>query len=103
MCWTVENDDGPFCIFGVAPYLPETGAPWLLATDTLRQYARGLIKETRAHVQLMHNEFPMLINFVDQRNRDSIGYLRAVGFSVNKLIPAFGHEQRPFYRFTKVA
>lgn len=101
-CWTVEDESGPFVIFGVAPYLPDVGSPWLLATDTLRRYARSLIRETRAHVLKMHNEYSMLVNFVDQRNTDSISYLKACGFTVDKLIPAFGHEQRPFHRFFKV-
>jgi hypothetical protein len=104
LCWTAEGDGGvPFAILGVAPYVDEdVGAPWLLATDDIVKYRRQFFTDGPRLVTEMQAAHPLLINYVDARHTDSIRWLRWCGFTVEKLIPAFGFERRPFYRFTKV-
>lgn len=102
--WTAEDTAGPFAIFGVAPALPDTGSPWLLGADRLvTEHRAFFLKQSRPYVARMLELYPLLLNYVDARHTDSLVYLRRVGFTIAKLIPEWGFERRPFYRFTKVA
>lgn len=103
IAWTAEDHEGPFVMFGVAPYMDDVGSPWLLGADRLvTQYLRAFLRESKHYIKVMHTHYPMLVNYVDARQLDSLKYLRRAGFSIDKFLPTFGHERRPFYRFSKV-
>ena len=102
LAWTAEDEDGPWGIFGIAPWYLDVGCPWFLGSDGVRKHRRFFLEQTRVYVAEMHRLYPMLVNVVDARNRDSLVYLRRAGFTIDKLIPHYGVEQRPFYRFSKV-
>lgn len=102
-CWTIcAPDHTPFAMFGVAPLAPGAGAPWMLATDEFARHTLFILRNTRRYLEAMHEEFPVLTNFVDWRNRDSLTYLRAVGFEFTAFDPEFGVARVPFIQFTRV-
>jgi hypothetical protein len=88
------------CIFGVAPVsiLSDVAAPWLLATPLLGVHRRTLIAVARAYVAQMLGEYPVLTNYVDDRNAPSIRFLRWLGFSIGEP-ERFGVAGRLFRRF----
>lgn len=103
--WTMLTERGePYAIFGVAPWfaMPDTGAPWLLATDTFRRYPRFILANTKRYVAEMHRDYPILMNYVDARNTDSLRWLMWSGFQFTGVVPEYGVERRPFLRFSKV-
>lgn len=103
LCWTICTREGdPFAMFGVAPLGGNLGAPWMLATDDFRRNALFVVRNTRRYLDAMHERHPLLLNYVDCRNADSIRYLRAVGFKFTAFEPEYGHERRPFLQFTRV-
>ena len=103
--WTAVDSKGkPFAMFGVTPWaiMPDTGAPWLLATDDWNKHTRYVLANTKPYVHQMQQLFPVLINYVDVRNVDSLRWLMWAGFKFTACEPHFGIERRPFLRFSKV-
>ena len=81
MAWTAEIDGEPEIMFGVAPMslLGHNGSAWLLATPELVKIARFFVVKSRIYVRRMLEVFPVVINFVDQRNAVSLRWLRWLG------------------------
>jgi hypothetical protein len=100
--WTFEVGGVPCAVFGVAPFLPDMGAPWLLASTEFRAHARRLLAEAPRFLDRMHRQYPLLCNFVDARNLPAIRFLRHVGFTLAPARP-YGYAGLPFHRFTRVA
>jgi hypothetical protein len=103
VCWTVCDSEGvPFAMFGATPISGTFGSPWLLATDDFRANIKFVLRHTPAYIQAMHRLFPVLVNYVDCRNADSIRYLRSVGFVFTAFEPEHGLARVPFLQFTRV-
>ena len=103
VAWTLCSRFGdPVMMFGAAPLsLDGYGAPWALATDDFKRNVRFILENTPRYIRKMHSEFPVLVNFEDVRNADSIRYLRWAGFTFTAYDPEFGKERRPFLQFTR--
>lgn len=104
--WTICDPAGePFAMFGAAPFPgldPHYGCPWMLATDAFAEHAMFVLRRTRPYVAIMHRMFPVLVNYVDCRNADSMRYLRWSGFRFTAFDPEFGVERRPFLQFMSI-
>lgn len=89
------------CLFGVtgSTVLSDTAAPWMLGTDELPKHAMAFLRVSRSWTRLIKEEYSMLENFVDMRNRLAVRWLRWLGFTVEEARP-FGPGQLPFHRFT---
>lgn len=98
MCWTAEGER-PVFIIGCAPVAPGVGSPWLLGTDEVALYPGALTRIAKRHIAIMRETYPVLLNYVDERNADSVGWLRLLGFKVDEPVP-YGVEGRPFHRFS---
>lgn len=98
MCWAAEGER-PVMVLGCAPVVPGVGSPWLLGTDEVAEYPRALTRIAKRHIAIMRATYPVLLNYVDERNADSVGWLRLLGFTVDPPTP-YGIEGRPFHRFT---
>ena len=104
--WSIVDSKGkPFCMFGVSQWtiMPDTGAPWCLATDDWNKHRKFILRNTKPHVEDMSRMFPILMNFVDVRNLDSIRWLSWAGFKFTACEPHFGPAPLPFLRFSKVS
>lgn len=101
-CWTGLVNTEAVCIVGVAPgsLLTGVGIPWMLCTPRLSRAVRPMLRLSRPVVDTMQDFFPVLVNFVDARNTDTIGWLRALGFTVEEPAP-FGPDRMPFHRFVR--
>lgn len=92
-------------MFGLANHrelLPGVGFVWMLATNGLSGIIRDFIRQTPLYLTLFHRSYPVLGNYVDERNEVHIRWLKRVGFTVIKRHPHFGFEQRPFLEVVKV-
>lgn len=101
--WAVEDEGQCHMLFGVAPF-PLTGyeyagVPWMLASDRIHAFKTPFLKQSRLYVQKMHDLYPLLINYADNRNEVALRWLHWCGFEFTKVIPDFGFEQRPFIEF----
>lgn len=99
---TARTDDGHMlALFGVVPVGPiltAVGAPWMLATQRLDRYPSKLMSISRDYIAMMHERYPVMINYVDARNNASIRYLKRLGFTIDDPKP-FGYAGLPFHRF----
>lgn len=97
------NCDGtPLAIFGVGPFIPHVGSPWMLGSTALRHFTRDLLTYTPLVLAKFHERYPVLLNFVDVRNAESIRWLRWAGFQFSEAPMPYGVTGLPFYRFSKV-
>lgn len=97
LCWTAESHRPAFVI-GCARVSDDTGSPWLLGTDDVTAYPGALTKIAKRHIAIMLQTYDTLVNFVDARNADSVGWLRLLGFTVAEPVP-FGPQGLPFHPF----
>ncbi len=87
--WTGWVDDEPACMFGVGPIaiLAGRGAPWMLGTEVLDDMPWPFVRQEfmprcRESVKAMLAVYPMLENYVDDRNTSSKNWLRHLGFAL---------------------
>lgn len=101
--WLLLDRTGlPMGVCGVAPSVaPGVGMPWLVGTEGLHQEAFALARQTRAHVEAMHEWFPVLTNHVDARNDLALDWLLWAGFRLIDADPRYGPEERLFLQFYK--
>lgn len=99
--WTVCLPDGtPICIFGVGDDTQGGGIPWMIGTDEMTKYRKPLIKDARKWVLKKLEDFPVLWNYVDSRNRVHIKWLHHIGFTVSAIPEYIGYDPEvPFYNF----
>lgn len=88
-------------LFGVSVCNTESniGSPWLLCSERAEDFARELVRDSRAFIGLWKKEFSGLINFVDARNTTSIRWLVRMGFRIHQPIK-YGKMGLLFHPFT---
>lgn len=94
-CWCVEVDGSPIVIWGVAPMeslMGGIGMPWMLGTDSMRSWERFIGRKSRYYVDLMHYLFPLLINYVHEKNRLAVRFLQWCGFVIGSTPIQVGSE-----------
>lgn len=98
-CCTILNGS-PIGVFGISPVtiLGNRASVWFLATNGLEKIQRRFIKNSRYFIKMMLDFYPYLYNWVDDRNKDSIRWLRMCGATVEEPKP-YGKEQLPFRYF----
>jgi len=99
--WTIMLEDEPIGIFGVGSdsLLSETGSPWLLATDWVREIRIQFIRRMGPYLEEMLSDYPVLVNYVDARNTDTLRWLHWWGFRIDEPEP-WGLEGLPFHKIT---
>ena len=107
LCWAGLEDDRPVMLFGVVPVSllgaqGACGSPWMLGTPEVLNHGKTLVKKGKEFVDLMHHEFPALVNYVDTQNKVSKRWLRRIGFVVYPPSP-YGLLGKPFHRFDRSA
>lgn len=93
-------DGEPVCVFGVTPasLLSGVGCPWMVATPGVERVARRFAVLSRPVVDRMNAIFPMLVNFVDNRNVKAMRWLAWLGFEFGDQVQ-HGPDGRPFSPF----
>jgi len=97
---TIENGV-PIAMFGICPYniIGDTASIWMLATDDLNKMKKTFVKNNKKIIDIMLEYYPILENYVDARNEQSIKWLKLCGAEMDEPVP-FGVEQLPFRHFT---
>ena len=94
----------PTVLYGVAPHAtPGVGVPWMVGTQQLEDpgVARCFLRGCAGEVQDMNDLYPLLVNYVDERNTLSRRWLKWLDFKFISLRP-HGVEQRPFLEFVRL-
>ena len=73
--------------------------PWMMATDLMDTTPRILMRVALRYLSIMRGRYPRLSNHVDARNRRSIRWLQAIGFTVHEHTVPFGPYGLPFHPF----
>lgn len=103
-CVSVVNDeDSAVAMFGVVPS-PEEGVGfiWLLGSDEIKSAKTRFLRRSKLWVETFHEDFPVLTNFVDQRNEAHLMWLRWLGFSFIRTVNTQGPGDWPFYEFVRI-
>lgn len=102
-CLSFVDPEGNLAgMFGVTPTgVPEIGVVWLLSSDAVERYPMHFLRRCKPWVEKFNDMYPILTNFVDQRNEVHVRWLRWLGFKFLRLVE-YGVEQLPFYEIVRV-
>lgn len=96
--WTGIIDGRPEVMFGVGDLnvLAGIGAPWLLGTDEVERNFIVFARASKSVRDQLFARYPVLRNFVDDRNTVSIRWLRWLGSTFSEPVDLKGHPFRMF-------
>lgn len=96
--WTAIVDGVPEAMFGVGDLniLAGVGAPWLLGTDAVEENVKLFLRLSRDFKAQLLSRYPVLRNFVDDRNTASVRWLRWLGASMSDPVDIRGYQFRLF-------
>lgn len=96
--WTAMVDGRPEVMFGVGDIniLTGVGAPWLLGTDAVEKHYVAFLRHSVSWRDQLLRRYPVLRNFVDDRNRVAIRWLRWLGFTLSDPVQMRGRAFRMF-------
>ena len=100
LCITAIKNGIPICIFGIHPdsILGNKATIWFLATDELKKHSKQFLRLSKGFISYFLEYYPLLYNFVDDRNRQSICWLKWCGANMNGAV-TYGIEKMPFHYF----
>jgi hypothetical protein len=78
------------------------GQVWLLASPELETISISCLRNCRQVADLYTKDHKLLFNYVDERNKLHIRWLKWCGFTFINKIEKFGFEQRPFLEFVRI-
>ena len=98
-CCTVLNGN-PIAMFGIVPetVLGHKATVWFLASDDLKSIKRRFLRHSRRFIDMMLEFYPFIQNYVDDRNTDSIEWLKFCGARI-KSPEAYGIDKKLFRYF----
>jgi len=93
----------PHSLFGVAqdPQVPNAGIVWMVGTREIERSPIATYKEAKKFLPVLHKEFPLLWNRVDNRNTLHIKWLKALGFTFGDTEQVNGQDFTYFYRLSR--
>ena len=93
-------DGKVICIFGVVEpsILSTTGIPWLLGSDLVADHSKIFLKMNKVFIDTIKQRYSLLTNYVDNRNKVSMAWLRWLGFKLHKPAP-YGPDRMLFRKF----
>ncbi len=100
ICDTVFKDELSLAIYGIVPNpkLAGTASIWMLGTNELSTVLHAFGSMTRDVIKELHEQFPILYNYVDIRNRNCIAWLKFQGAIFEDPKP-YGIAKLPFAYF----
>ena len=95
--YTMLKDGELAGMFGVCPTdHSDVGSVWLLATPLLVTNWLTFLRHARTGRDWLHQSYPILWAFADERNTVHLKWLEWMGFNIINRHPEFGVEKRPF-------
>ena len=101
--YVAEKNDRLVTLWGYQPLsmLSGVGCPWALGTPEMDRNGKSILKLAQASNRLVRPIYPTLKNYVDVRNKRSIGWLQRLGFVIREPEP-YGVLGLPFHPFEMV-
>ena len=100
-CTTIINEEGtPIGIGGVIP-ADGYGVVWMVATPGIEECGTSLLRQSRPFMDKLQENYPILFNFIDDRNDLHKKWVKWVGFEFVKTIENYGNEQRKFHAIVR--
>lgn len=100
ICFTVVDNGKPIAMFGINPnnIIDTKAVIWLLSTPMLKMRAYRFIKHSKKFIRMFLDFYPYLFNYVDDRNKESIDWLKRCGAVIDDPRP-YGLENKLFRHF----
>lgn len=100
VAWTVLIDGRPEAMLGATPVniLEGRGRPWLLMTDVGGRNRKALVRLGHIYTDALHQQYPILENWVAAENNRTIRWLARLGYAVGAVDVIRGIPMRPFMR-----
>lgn len=100
ICFTIERNEKAIAMFGMVPHtiLGNVATIWLLASPELEKGQRAFLRHSRQFIDIMLGHYPLLINYIDVMNQQSIKWLKWCGAEFGPVIP-YGIEKVSFQYF----
>lgn len=100
LCFTVERNERAIIMFGIVTdsILGNVATIWLLGSPEIDKIQKVFLKKSGYFISLMLDYYPILHNYVDVENRQSIKWLKWCGAKMGPVVP-FGEEKAPFQYF----
>jgi hypothetical protein len=97
----LKSDNLPEIIFGFdpIPFVPYGACCWMVSGDRIYDHAPFIMWISRRVFDHAHETYPLLTNFIDERNTRHIAWIKWLGFKFIRRIPEFGAQSRPFIEF----
>jgi hypothetical protein len=100
MCWAVLDNNGyTIAMFGANRLNDHWGGIWLLGSHEIATNKRDAWVLMKTYLDIMHERYAVLTNFIDARNEITLRWLPKLGFKPLQAVPDFGVEQRLFIQF----
>lgn len=98
--FAMHSDGVPFCIVGCRPpsILSNTGTPWMVGTNQIRHHGKSMTKFSKALAKVWSDTWPVLQNYVYEKNHTAIRWLHRIGFELYYPQP-YGTDGKLFHRF----
>lgn len=100
LAWAGFYDGRPLAMFGVAAIVNRdgVGVPWMLGTDLIETAGLTVARQSMVVVRVMSDMYPVLMNYVHDRNTVSKRWLQWLGFTLGAREPwgQSGEMFRPF-------
>lgn len=95
-------NNNPFIIFGACRVIEGVGCVWALGSDDLLKAKGEFLRQSRHWINVLHEDYPILFNYIDARNAVHIRWIRWLGFNLINLHPEHGVAGIPFYEFVRI-
>jgi hypothetical protein len=91
----------PIILFGIDPIFGETDAAtiWMLSTPAIYDFPVEFLMTSKRVWNNFHDRYPILTNFVDERNTRHIKWLKWMGCVFPRRVERFGASGLPFLEF----
>jgi hypothetical protein len=94
--WSLVDDGLPVGVCGASRYNDDVGVVWLLTADGFGRNPRATMRVTAQLLAAMHARYPVLFNWIDERNVRSLRWLYAAGFFPTATHPNYMGSGLPF-------
>jgi hypothetical protein len=99
--WVILFDGKVEAVFGLGEG-PGYGIPWFLASEKFYEFKTSFTRLSTYIIPLMLESYPLLQNLIDSRHKESIKWLRWLGFTIDEVKPYYLYDNKiPFYAFVK--
>ena len=102
ICISIADNKSVIAIFGICGELNKPAVIWMLSSDRLKEISKPFLRENIKVINYLNEQYPLLHNVCDARNKVHIKWLKWLGFTfINK--QNLGYENKPFYTFIRTS